>query len=151
MTSPCVRCPKPGTGTKDAPRAFSLKLRKVTRKMGLRPFAYDEEMEATKDLLTAKHEDDINMAGIEKNIDNYKKEVDRVFGSTKIHKHEYTNCGVRSVMDKDHNVTMDHDEYIKTLRPISSPELTGAIAEKDATTTVTDPSSTSEEPLLIPC
>ena len=63
------------------------------------------------------------MAGLEKNIDTCKTEVDRSFGSTKIHKHEYTNCGVRSIMDKDHNVTLDQDEYIKTLRPIVSPEL----------------------------
>ena len=33
---------------------------------------------------------------------------------------------------------MDQDEYIKTLRPIVTPELTGAAAEQDATKLVTD-------------
>ena len=89
-------------------------------------------------LLTAKHVDDINMAGKEKYIDDYQKRVDAVFGSTKIHKHEHTNCGVRSIMDKDHNVTLDQDEYIKSLRPITSSELTGASADKEATKLVSD-------------
>ena len=57
---------KPGTGTKDAPRAFSLKLRKTSRAIGLLPFAYDQEFEKMDGLLTAKHVDDINMAGLEK-------------------------------------------------------------------------------------
>eukprot|EP00959_Pyramimonas_sp_CCMP1952_P345347 7232152-Pyramimonas_sp.AAC.1 len=38
----CLRCFKPGTGTKDAPRAFSLKLRITTRGSGLRPTSHDE-------------------------------------------------------------------------------------------------------------
>eukprot|EP00959_Pyramimonas_sp_CCMP1952_P331529 6942480-Pyramimonas_sp.AAC.2 len=33
----CLQCLKPGAGTKDAPRAFSLKLRRTTRGSGLRP------------------------------------------------------------------------------------------------------------------
>eukprot|EP00959_Pyramimonas_sp_CCMP1952_P337207 7061536-Pyramimonas_sp.AAC.1 len=33
----CLRCLKAGTGTKDAPRAFSLKLRTTTRAIGLSP------------------------------------------------------------------------------------------------------------------
>eukprot|EP00959_Pyramimonas_sp_CCMP1952_P186670 3903353-Pyramimonas_sp.AAC.1 len=37
----CLRCLKPGTGTKDAPRAFSLKLRTTTRAIGLAPTSYD--------------------------------------------------------------------------------------------------------------
>eukprot|EP00959_Pyramimonas_sp_CCMP1952_P080098 1674536-Pyramimonas_sp.AAC.1 len=37
-----LQCLKPGTGTKDAPRAFSLKLRRTTRGFGLRPTSYDE-------------------------------------------------------------------------------------------------------------
>eukprot|EP00959_Pyramimonas_sp_CCMP1952_P442761 9269026-Pyramimonas_sp.AAC.1 len=33
----CLQRLRPGTGTKDAPRAFSLKLRKITRGFGLTP------------------------------------------------------------------------------------------------------------------
>eukprot|EP00959_Pyramimonas_sp_CCMP1952_P413109 8656665-Pyramimonas_sp.AAC.1 len=65
----CLQCLKPGTGTKDAPRAFSLKLRKTTRGFGLRPTSYDEEFETSSTLLTARHADDINMAGAEDIID----------------------------------------------------------------------------------
>ena len=41
-------------------------------------------------------------------------------------------------MDKDHNVALDQDGYIATLRHTTSPELSGAAAEKEATKTVTD-------------
>ena len=74
------RGPKPGTGTKDAPRVFSVKLRKTSRAIGLLPFAYDQEFEKMDGLLVAKHVDDINMAGEEKNIEYYQKKVDAVFG-----------------------------------------------------------------------
>eukprot|EP00959_Pyramimonas_sp_CCMP1952_P466825 9490598-Pyramimonas_sp.AAC.2 len=37
----CLQRPKPGTGTEDAPRAFSLKLRRAARGFGLRPTSYD--------------------------------------------------------------------------------------------------------------
>ena len=69
---------------------------------------------------------------------DYHKKVDAVFGSTKIHKHEYTNCGVRSIMDKDHDVNLNQDEYIKSLRPITSSEPTGASADKEATKLLSD-------------
>eukprot|EP00959_Pyramimonas_sp_CCMP1952_P092587 1937740-Pyramimonas_sp.AAC.1 len=58
----CLQCFKPGTGTKDAPRASSLKLRKTTRGFGLRPTSHVEEFETSNNLLTAKHVDDANMA-----------------------------------------------------------------------------------------
>eukprot|EP00959_Pyramimonas_sp_CCMP1952_P069168 1443762-Pyramimonas_sp.AAC.1 len=65
----CLQCLKPGTGTKDAPRASSLKLRRATRGFGLRPASYGEEFETSSNLLTAKHVDDINMAGTEDTSD----------------------------------------------------------------------------------
>ena len=80
--------------------------------MELVPFSDDQALEKMDGLLPSKHVGDVSMAGHEKNIDAYKAEVDRVFRSTKIHKHKYTNYGVRSIMGKDHNVTLDQDEYI---------------------------------------
>ena len=47
----CLQCVKPGTGTKDAPRAFSLKLKKTTTKFGLKPTSYDQEFEIRKDMI----------------------------------------------------------------------------------------------------
>eukprot|EP00959_Pyramimonas_sp_CCMP1952_P453347 9468085-Pyramimonas_sp.AAC.3 len=61
--------PQPGTGTKDAPRAFLLKLRRTTRGCGIRPTFYDEEFETSSNLLTAKHADDTNMASTEDTSD----------------------------------------------------------------------------------
>jgi len=41
-------------------------------------------------------------------------------------------------MQLNHDVVLDQDEHIKTLRPSMSSELTGAAAEKEATKTVAD-------------
>eukprot|EP00959_Pyramimonas_sp_CCMP1952_P259464 5424792-Pyramimonas_sp.AAC.1 len=65
----CLLCLKPGTGTKNAPRAFSLKLRRTTRGFGLRPTSYDEGFETSSNLLTARHVDDIHMAGTADTLD----------------------------------------------------------------------------------
>ena len=134
----CLRCLKPGTGTKDAPRAFSLKLRTTTRAIGLSPTSFDPEFEFGPDLLTAKHVDDINITGLERNVDNYVKRVESVFGTCKVHKHTYTNCAVRYTKNEQGDVIMDQDEYIKQLRPITHPELTGAAADAKATKIITD-------------
>ena len=134
----CLRCLKPGTGTKDAPRAFSLKLRHITRGFGLRPTSFDEEFETSASLLTAKHVDDINMTGEASAIDRYVKCVETTFGECKLNKHSYTNCAVRYAKHDDGSVSLDQDEYIKQLRPIQHPELTGAPAESKATKIVAD-------------
>ena len=78
------------------------------------------------------------MAGQEKEIDNYTAEVEKVFGKCKLNKKTFTNCGVKYAQLDNGDVTMDQDDYIKTLRPIMTPELTGAAAEQDATKLVTD-------------
>ena len=44
-TRHCLKCLKPGTGTKEAPRAFSMKLAEVTRSFGLRGTSFDPEFE----------------------------------------------------------------------------------------------------------
>eukprot|EP00959_Pyramimonas_sp_CCMP1952_P388265 8136134-Pyramimonas_sp.AAC.1 len=64
----CLQCLKPGMGTEDAPRAFSLKLRRTTGGFGLRPASCDDEFETSDNLLAAKHVDDINMAGTEDTV-----------------------------------------------------------------------------------
>eukprot|EP00959_Pyramimonas_sp_CCMP1952_P322405 6746625-Pyramimonas_sp.AAC.1 len=45
----CLGCLKPGTVAKDAPRAFSVKLRATTRAIGLAPTSYDPEFEFSPD------------------------------------------------------------------------------------------------------
>ena len=134
----CLQCLKPGTGTKDAPRAFSLKLRKVTRGLGLQGTSYDEEFEMSPNLVTAKHVDDINMTGTDAGIDKYVGCVESTFGACKLNKHTYTNCAVRYTKTGDGDVTLDQDEYVKQLRPIHHHDLTGAVAEEKATKPVAD-------------
>ena len=51
----CLQCIKPGTGTKDAPRAFSLKLRKTTKCIGLKSTSYDPEFEIKQDPVSYTH------------------------------------------------------------------------------------------------
>lgn len=89
------QCIKPGIGTKDAPRAFSLQLRKTTTRIDLQPTSFDTEFEIKHDLRTAKHVDDINMTGADRRIDEYAKAVEQEFGKCKVHKHQSIICGVR--------------------------------------------------------
>eukprot|EP00959_Pyramimonas_sp_CCMP1952_P387874 8128529-Pyramimonas_sp.AAC.1 len=79
--------------------------------------SYDEEFETISNLLTAKHVDDINMAGTEDTIGESVKCVEYTFGNCKLNKHTYTTCALRYTKDEDGNVTLDHDESIKQLRP----------------------------------
>eukprot|EP00959_Pyramimonas_sp_CCMP1952_P190760 3989649-Pyramimonas_sp.AAC.1 len=134
----CLQCLEMGTGTKDAPRAFSFKLRRTTRGFGLRRTSYDEEVETSNNLLTAKHVDDISMAGTEDTIDKYAQRVEDTFGKCKLSKHTCTNCVVRYTKDEDGNVTLDQYGYIKQLRPIRHPALTGADADAQATKMLAD-------------
>eukprot|EP00959_Pyramimonas_sp_CCMP1952_P352369 7382892-Pyramimonas_sp.AAC.1 len=134
----CLQCVKTGTGTKDAPRAVSFKLRRTSRGSGLRPTSYDEESETSINLLTAKHVDDISMAGTEDTIDKYVRCVEDTSGKCKLNKHTYTNCAARYTKDDDGNVTLDQYAHIKLLRPIQHPELTGADADAQATNMVAD-------------
>ena len=76
--------------------------------------------------------DDVNLAGTEKRIDSYTGIVEDTFGKCKIHKHDYTCIGVHHAKLENGDVISDQDEYIKTMRPIVSPELTGQPPEAPA-------------------
>ena len=73
-----------------------MKLHKTTHAIGLKPTSFDPELEIKKNLLTARHVDDINMAGLEKDIDDYTKEVEK---PCKLNKRQFTNCGVRCILN----------------------------------------------------
>ena len=82
-----LRCIKPGTGCKDAPRAFSIKLASVTRspKVGLQPLNGDPETEVKHVnnqlvLIICKHVDDLKIAGEESEVQNLIAELEAVFG-----------------------------------------------------------------------
>ena len=78
------------------------------------------------------------MAGTEAEIDKYTAAVEKVFGKCKLNKRDFTNCGVHYQMLDNGDVTMDQDDYIKTLRPIVHGDLTGAAADQDATKQISD-------------
>ena len=134
----CLQCIKPGNGTKDAPRAFSLKLRKTTKCIGFKSTSCDLEFEIKEDLLTAKHVNDINMSGRESLIDHYVSKVEKVFGKRKLNKRQVTNCGVQYTQKDNGDIALDQDVYVGTVRPIMISELTGAPAEHEATKNVAD-------------
>ena len=63
-----LHCLKPGTGCRDAPKCFSLKLRQVTEAFGLKSSSIDSELEMMHragELCMAiiKHVDDLKMIG----------------------------------------------------------------------------------------
>ncbi|CAE7210155.1 unnamed protein product [Symbiodinium sp. CCMP2456] len=114
-----LKCVKPGTGCKDAPRAFSLKLAKCTRspKVQLKPSMFDSELELKHIdgelvLLVAKHVDDLKVAGEPHEVDNLIQQLQVEFGKLLL----------------DGSVQLDQNEYIDAMKPIRHPELTGAVA-----------------------
>jgi hypothetical protein len=125
----CLECDKPGTGSKDAPRAFSVKLATVTRgkSVGLVPTTYDPELELKHKvtngrselvLMVGKHVDDLKVAGTKTETDLLVRELEKVFGKLTITRNDFTNCGVRHKRLKDGTITLDQDEYIQALIPI---------------------------------
>eukprot|EP00959_Pyramimonas_sp_CCMP1952_P395913 8295643-Pyramimonas_sp.AAC.1 len=98
----------------------------------------DEEFETSSNLLTAKHVDDINVAGTEDTIGKHVKSVEDTFGKCNLNKHTCTNCAAMYSKDEDGNVNLDQDGYIKQLRPIQHPDLTGADADAEASKMVAD-------------
>ena len=134
-----MECDKPGTGSKDAPRAFSIKLSAVTRrpKLGLKPTTFDPELEVKhKDgklvLMIAKHVDDIKATGEVQEVKTLMTELENVFGKLTVNRDEFTNCGIRHRKHKDGTIILDQDEYIRALIPITHPELTGVAPETKA-------------------
>ena len=128
-----LKCVKPGTGTKDAPRAFSLKLASVTRSQVCKmvPTTIDPELEVRHDhgnltAMLAKHVDDIKVCGEKPIVAGLVSELERVFGKLSVSHCPFTNCGVQHVRHPDGAVELDQDAYISALIPIQHHSLVGA-------------------------
>ena len=73
--SEVLRCTKPGTGCKDAPRAFNLKLKRVTAAFGFKPSIMDSGLElwhsskGELSMLLLKHVDDLKISGHKDDIE----------------------------------------------------------------------------------
>ena len=125
-----LACTKPGTGLKDAPKAFNLKLGQVTRDTcGLRPVSADAELEVLHEqgeptLMVAKHVDDLKIAGTEAKIKWFLAKLEAVFGALTVHWDTFTNCGVRHHLDLGaRTITLDQSAYIAALKPIVHSDL----------------------------
>ena len=131
-----LRCLKPGTGLKDAPQAFSLKLSKVTEACGLKPVSVDPELVAYHRngalvFIMSKHVDDLKFAGVPSEVTRIMDKIQEVFGELRIVKHKFTNCGVRHIQDPGtKGVTLDQEDYIAALKPLVDPEFSRAPPEQ---------------------
>lgn len=120
-----LHCDKLGTGLNDAPQAFSLKLKSITRqKCGLKSTSFDSELEYLhRDgelvLLIAIHVDDLKMTGPPEVLTWFIAQLEITFGKLKAHLDTFTNCGIRHVRDTiSGTVNFDQHEYAKALKPI---------------------------------
>ena len=71
-------------------------------------------------------------------MDKHVQGVEKIFGTCTLNDHACGNCTVRYAELANGGVTMDQDDYVKQLRPMQRPELTGTASEEKATQTVTD-------------
>ena len=100
-----LRCVKPGTGSVDAPRAFHLKLQKVTRnECNLQPTLVDPELlilhkNEKLAAVMAIHVDDLKIAAPKETIEEIVKHLERNFGKLILQWHNFTNCGIRHRQD----------------------------------------------------
>ena len=143
----CLHCIKPGTGCKDAPRAFSMKLARVTRsaECNTKPTRWDPELEVKHEtagghatgvsqlvMMLSKHVDDLKIAGQRKHVTKLIQHIEAVFGKMKGDYDDFTNCGVHQHRDPDGTVTLDQDEYIDALITIKHVDLVKSKSEEPA-------------------
>ena len=144
-TTEVLHCDKPGTGLVDAPRAFSLKLSRVTTgKCRLVPSKVDPELCCRYDngrlvCMMTKHVDDLKIAGEPAVVKEILTILQKEFGELKINWHDFTNCGVRHQQDpKTKEITLDQIAYSQQLRKIAHSELSTAKNEDKCSPELTE-------------
>eukprot|EP00971_Amphidinium_carterae_P001637 32933-Amphidinium_carterae.1 len=135
---------KPGTGLRDAPKAFSIKLRKVTHEFGWRSSIVDSELEYlwsgtthTKEKPTdadnvnpadligimTKHVDDLKIATKPEIRRRFVAHLASYFGKPDEEARQFTNCGVTHSQSSDGTVLMNQHKFISAIRPCIIPDL----------------------------
>ena len=130
---------KPGTGCKDAPKCFALKLAQATNKnFGARPSVVDDQLimrhtPAGLELLGSKHVDDIKVGSGPATTARFITSLESVFGKGELDvtPRNFTNCGIRHTRTQT-GYEVDQTEYLRSLKPIVSSELTGRPGESNA-------------------
>ena len=126
-----LHCDKPGTGCKDAPRAWSIQLTKATNEdFGLKSTTYDEQLvvrhtkENKLDCIGTKHVDDVKAAGPANVLAALIAVLEKHFGKGQIDItwNTFKSCGLQHTPFHSGYV-LDQCEYIKALKPIQHPEL----------------------------
>ena len=137
---------KASTGTVGAPRAFSLKLAKITQgpPFYLAPLSRDPEVEVSHlsgllRLAICKHIDDITCIGLPRDISLFKETLESVFGKLKYHEKSLTNTGIVHNMSPDGSISMSQTSYIQGIQPMSRSSLVGRPPEDEV-----DPATTTE-------
>ena len=132
---------KASTGTKGAPRAFSLTLAKITRSppIGMKPTSRDPELEVKHDQysklvsLLGKHVDDLKIGGQPAFLKIIVDTLEYHFGKLKYEAREFTNTGVRHRQLEDGTIITDQDKYIKAIKTISSTSTSGKKCDESCT------------------
>ena len=134
--SEVLHCDKPGTGSVDAPRCFSLKLSTVTTKCGLVASNVDPELcylhrmidgKLVLVVIMAKHVDDLKVTGERSEVIRIMQGIEAVFGKMKVSFNSFTNCGVRHIQDvASKEASLDQSEYIAGFKTIPPESYRGA-------------------------
>ena len=127
-----LHCLKPGTGCRDAPRAFSMQFRKASKAFGLVSSLIDSELELMCKgghlcMMILKDVDDVKLVGPKELIETLVQHLNQTFGKLTIEWHEFTFCGIKHVQDPNSKeITLDQTSFLKAIKPMSQPEvLTG--------------------------
>ena len=129
-----LHCLKPGTGCRDAPKCFSLKLRKATAAFGFQQSSVDSELELLFKqgelvMLILKHVDDLKMAAKKALIEEFVQHLSKTFGKMDIEWSSFTFCGVRHEQHSDGSVSLDQVKFLSACKPISQPAALAGGAE----------------------
>lgn len=125
-TKEVLHCLKPGTGCRDAPRSFSIQLRKVTEAFGLKSSMLDQELELLYDssgellMMVIKHVDNLKMAGPKELIEKFVNHISRAFGKLDTEFHSFTFCGVKHTQKED--IVLDQIKFISAIKEMLVPE-----------------------------
>ena len=130
-----LHCLKPGTGCRDAPKCFSLKLREVTSSYGFVCSTVDPELEllfvnGVLTLAIVKHVDDLKMMGQRKDIEKFVAHVAATFGKMDIDWKDFTFCGIRHYQAEDGSISLDQIKFLTACKPMSIPAVLAGPAEE---------------------
>ncbi|CAE7308690.1 RE2, partial [Symbiodinium pilosum] len=123
-----LHCLKPGTGCRDAPKSFSVQLRKITKQYGFVCSTVDPELEmlyASEVLIMIilKHVDDLKMAGQKHQIEKFVQHLSGVFGKMEVEYGSFIFCGVLRTQAADGSITMDQIKFLSACKPMMLPPL----------------------------